>query len=292
MSLSIEPWDNEEVMCLENEQLSLVVAPEVGGRIVSLKMNGYEFLWRNASLPLRLEAIGAPYDPNFFGGIDELLPNDIEEEIGGKNSPDHGELWTLPLAAVLEDKTITLRGRLSLCNLSYERVIRLKGTTVESTYHIANRGEHMLAFLWKLHAALRIEPGDKIICPAERMRPGALEYSSLKSKVPAPWSSYTIPEFNGTTEFLHLDGLHEGKMRWESCDGHRFFEYRFDPEVLPFPWYFASYGGFEGHLVGILEPCTTLGLHVSDAAARGETAILNPGESITTTVVIEVGAQV
>jgi hypothetical protein len=39
---------------------------------------------------------GADYDSNFYGGIDELIPNDIPENIDGIDDPDHGELWTTP----------------------------------------------------------------------------------------------------------------------------------------------------------------------------------------------------
>ena len=65
---------------------------------------------------------GSEYDPNFFGGIDELLPNDVPETIDGVACPDHGELWTTCLDWHLEsDEVIHLQGMLSLFGLRYER---------------------------------------------------------------------------------------------------------------------------------------------------------------------------
>ena len=91
--------DGVPLVRLESEHLQVDVAPGIGGRIVSLreKAGGHEFLWRNERLRLQRVAPGSTYDPNFYGGIDELLPNDIPERIDGVDCPDHGELWTMAL---------------------------------------------------------------------------------------------------------------------------------------------------------------------------------------------------
>ncbi len=84
---------------IQNDHLRVTIFPALGGKITSVfnkKINN-EFLWTNASLTLQSHTAGADYDSNFFGGIDELLPNDIPENIDGISYPDHGELWTTPL---------------------------------------------------------------------------------------------------------------------------------------------------------------------------------------------------
>src|SRR5437868_3017339 len=94
---------------MESAFLKVDVVPGVGGRIVSLvhKPSGHEFLWHNPALRLELKPSGAEYDPNFYGGIDELLPNDLAEPINGVECPDHGELWTTPLhTEVVADRLI------------------------------------------------------------------------------------------------------------------------------------------------------------------------------------------
>jgi len=86
--------DGTPLVRLESDLLQLDIAPSVGGRGISLiyKPAGYQFLWRNQALKLeRLEPF-SEYDPNFYGGIDELLPNDIPEEVNGVDSPDNGEV--------------------------------------------------------------------------------------------------------------------------------------------------------------------------------------------------------
>ena len=90
--------DRTPIVRMENDSLRVDVAPGIGGRIVNLveKSSGHQFLWHNANLSLEKLSPGDAYDPNFYGGIDELLPNDIPEPLNGVDSPDHGELSCLP----------------------------------------------------------------------------------------------------------------------------------------------------------------------------------------------------
>ena len=74
---------------LENEALHLEVALERGGKIVSLRHrdSGRELLWCNPKLALHRCRSGDDYDRNFYGGMDELPPNDSPEDIDGIRCP-------------------------------------------------------------------------------------------------------------------------------------------------------------------------------------------------------------
>ena len=78
-------------------------------------------------------------------------------------------------------------------------------------------------------------------------------------------------------------------MAWQSEAKGLTFEYRFDTAVFPYVWYFASYGGFDGHVVAVVEPCTTMPLSVSAAAALGQCSLLESGEGLATQVQIYAG---
>ena len=78
-------------------------------------------------------------------------------------------------------------------------------------------------------------------------------------------------------------------MAWRSGASDLMFEYRFDTGVFPYAWYFASYGGFDGHYVAILEPCTTMPLSVNEAAPLGQCSVLEAGQALDTGITIYVG---
>lgn len=291
--------DGVPIVRLESDALRVDVAPSVGGRIVSLveKSGGHEFLWRNRSLRLEHLPSGSEYDPNFYGGIDELLPNDLAEEINGVPCPDHGELWTLPLSWECERERLKLVGTLPRFGLRYERELSLRadGPFLDVDYRISNPTAYARRFLWKLHAALAVEAGDLIDCPARRAQVVDLNYSRFSTASPFAWPliegqpANVVPPADGTMDFFYLFDLREGRMAWRRPRAGLEFAYQFDTRVFPCAWMFASYGGFRGHYTVVLEPCTAMPISVNEAAAKQQCSVLQPGETLATRVSIRVG---
>lgn len=299
MSISLNhSLDGVPLAQLKNKALTVEVAPSVGGRIVSLRDNrsGYEFLWRNPGLRLHALPPDSPYDPNFFGGIDELLPSDLPEMIDDIASPDHGELWTTPLSASIDADDLVLTGLLPRWGLTYERRMQLKGntSTLVMNYRIHNPTNTRRVFLWKLHAPMNIQPGDRILCHATRAKVVDPEWSRFINTEPFHWPTLdgaradTVPDAPGQADFFFLYNLKAGTMAWESRDGKRSFTYRFDTKVFRYAWYFATYGKLDGLVTGILEPCTCMPLSVPEAHAKGQCSELAPGKTLETKVEIEV----
>jgi hypothetical protein len=291
--------DRTPIVRMENDFLRVDVAPSIGGRIVNLveKASSHQFLWHNAKLSLEKLAPGSAYDPNFYGGIDELLPNDIPEPLNGADSPDHGELWTTSFDYHVDGDALVLSGVVPLCGLGYERRLTLRpdGPTIDADYRIENPTGERRVFLWKLHAALNIEPGDQIECPARTARAADLEWSRWHSLEPFAWPAIEgqradrVPPNDGTVDFLFLYDLEAGEIGWKSASRGLEFSYHFDVDVFPYAWYFASYGGFDGHYTAILEPCTTMPLSVNEAAKLGQCSVLEARERIETRVTIYAG---
>jgi len=293
--------DGTPIVRVENDFLQVDVAPGVGGRIVNLleKSSGYQFLWHNPGLKLEKRAPGDAYDPNFYGAIDELLPNDIPEVLNGVECPDHGELWTVSLDHQLDGETLVLTGRLPLFGLRYERRMTLAADAprLGFDYRIQNASGSRREFLWKLHAALKIQAGDRIRCPARRAVVGDPAYSRWSRSEPFEWPHVEgqradiVPPKDGTMDFLYLYDLDKGQIAWEKATGDLTFGYEFDLQVFPYAWLFASFGGFDDHYMAILEPCTTMPISVSQAARLGQCAVLEAGETIETQVSIYAGPQ-
>lgn len=291
--------DGVAIIRLESAQLQVDVAPSIGGRIVSLveKTRGYDFLWRNQNVSLRPLPSGAEYDPNFYGGIDELLPNDIPENINGLDCPDHGELWTTPLSWRQGGGRLLLEGRLAQCELTYQREMSLRpdAPCVDFKYRISNPTSRPQDFLWKLHAALAVQPGDIIDCPARKAQVVDPGWSRHQNLAPFDWPKFkgsavnVIPAPDGTMDFFYLFDLMEGRMSWQRPSQDLQFSYGFDRTMFPYTWMFASYGGFGGHYTVILEPCTAMPISVNDAASKKQCSHLDPGQTFETSVTIYAG---
>jgi hypothetical protein len=292
--------DKQRLIRLESAQLMVDIAPGVGGRTVSIfnKPLQHEFLWNNAQLSLTRCPAGSPYDPNFYGGIDEMLPSDLAETIGEIDAPDHGELWTTSLAYAIENETLALSGTLIGCGLHYEKRMWLDENEprIRFEYRITNTANSLRGFMWKMHAAVAVEAGDVIECPAGKARVEDLDWSRLDSTEPFDWPTFrgraanVIPPKGHSADFFCLYELEQGEAAWRRPSQNLCLRYTFDPAIFPCVWWFASYGKLDGHYVAVLEPCTSLRLSVAQAMRAGECSVLAPGETLNTSLSLYAGS--
>ena len=285
-------------IALNNEQITVLVCPALGGKIVSIKLNDQqqELLWHNPGLQLQVLDKDAVYDDNFFGGVDELLPNDEKEVIGQTAYPDHGELWTSALTYSITDNSLNLKGDLSQTGFGYERNIRLEGQKIISDYKITNLNNQPNPFLWKMHAAMQLHEGDRLICPAKTGEIGDEDFTGRQNLLFFDWPNWQedrldeVPSIEAqTNEFFFLSEMEQGFFRHESASANTFFEYQFDKEVFPYAWYFASYGGWNGLYTGVLEPATAIPHTLSKSIENHTCPTLAAGEHLSTQVIISVG---
>jgi hypothetical protein len=226
--------------------------------------------------------------------MDELIPCDIPERIQGIDCPDHGELWTMVLDVEMDGSQLNMSGRLPRFGLEYGRSMRLDRSRLICDYRITNPVKTERIFLWKLHAALAVQPGDRIICPAGTAQAVDIEWSRRKSAEPFAWPDggefdmSVVPAPDGSTEFLYLYDLASGRIGLEGQDGAQ-IECQFDQTVFPCCWYFASHGGMDGAYTSVLEPCTNMPISVNQAAREGFCSRLAPGDALTTTVIWAIG---
>ena len=294
-------YDQTRIVRMENSSLRVDIAPGIGGRMVSLfnKELEREFLWVNPGVALRLSQPGDAYDPVFYGGIDEVIPGDFPEQIGDLDCPDHGELWTLPLDHRIEQDALVLFSVLPRWGLAYEKRIILRGAArspwIDMEYRIENRTNEQRVFLWKLHAAVKIQAGDWIDCPAKTAVVADPQWSRWKQTDPFAWPLINgeradrIPAADGTTDFLFLYDLSAGRMGLTSPANGCELNIVFDRQVFPYACYFASYGGLDDHFTAVLEPCTAMPVSVNEAARLKQCSILGAGEVLTTRVSIYAG---
>jgi len=283
--------DGLPVVRLANAALEVVAAPGVGGRLVSLRArpDGSNLLWHNPKLRLEQLPPGAPYDPNFYGGLDEQLPSDGPETVAGRPYPDHGELWTLALDAEPAADALVLRGRLPVCGLRYERRLSLRGDAplVDLDYRLTNDTPAPVPYLWKLHLPVPTAPGDTIFCPAATARVADPAWSRQADSAPFAWpGQLTMPEADGRAEFLFLEGLRAGVIGWRNREQTVELACHFDLAVFPCCWLFATFGQLDGLYTAVLEPANLAALSVADAARRGACPVLAPGETVTTRITL------
>jgi len=300
--MTLSEYYNNDITIIrgENERIRFDIAPALGGKIMSVynKVLQKEFLWHNSNLLPGKNEPGADYDTNFWGGIDELIPNDIPETVDGIAYPDHGELWTTALRHEVAGDKIIVSGKLPLSELYYQKTIWLDKDlpVIHLQYRIRNEADTTRHFLWKLHAALRVAAGDQLTTSARKARSVYPDNSRFKTPDVFQWplienvDASVVPPFNHTMDFFYLYDIPTPEMGMLSNEGQHLFKYSYDAAVFPFQWYFASYGKFNQHYTVILEPASAMPVSVNEASTLAQCSVLAPGEEINTMLQIYAGA--
>ncbi|HEX7125221.1 MAG TPA: DUF5107 domain-containing protein [Thermodesulfobacteriota bacterium] len=285
------------MITLENGHLVLTIRPDLGGRIENLvdRRTGRTWLWHpDVYEPApRTLPIGASFDDHWTGGLDEVFPNDAAGRFGGRNLVDHGELWSRPWT-VLETSPylVTMRLACRTVPVVVEKAIEVDPDRPEARLHyrLDHRGDAPLPFLFKLHAAVRVAAGDRILLPPCTVEPVTLDFSTIVGRAePTPWPiahdaagepvrlDLVPPREANAQEFLYASGLGDGFCGVEDGRGNGELLFRFDLAAFPCVWLFQSYGRWRGHYVVVLEPATTMPYDLHEALARGTCAVLEPG---------------
>lgn len=275
---------------LQNRETKITLLPEYGGKISSwIKLpEQREYLWFSPELAAKYDPTGE-YDPQFCGGIDELLPSDLPETVDGILYPDHGELWRTKLDFIrLNNTSAILSGELPVSGLSYRREMYLDGRILQSKVAIRNHTDTPRYFMWKLHAAFPVRKGDQVVLNAGVMQAADVAWSLLPDACPRQFGGvYTVPEPDGGSEFLYLTDLRKGEMCLNRVDGGSVI-CRFDRQIFSCAWLFASYGKLNGSKTIVLEPCTNYPALIAEARHGNCCAKLQGHQSLETTIEWEI----
>jgi hypothetical protein len=300
-------WYYRGMQCiqLENDEVRILILPALGGKIwqVSHKSTGENLLWQNPRIKPRTLPMHASYDDHFFGGWDELFPNDIPETLSGELYPDHGEIWTLPWEWETEIKgneaIVRLRVQTPISACLLERIIVLQEGAYHFTikYKIHNLGQKELPYLWKLHVALNGNENSRIDVAAGKAhledfgkpRNGktniAYSWPTLEDTSGASFDMRRgLSGESGVSEFQYLTELNQGWCAVTDIVKQIGFGLSFDKEVFPSCWLFASYGGWRSLQTIILEPCSGYPISVAEGIQSGTHKVLGPNELIETEV--------
>lgn len=154
-----------------NDEVELVVVPELGAKIISLKnlRTRREWLWHPAGqLKLFRNHPRDDFSASPLAGIDECLPTISPCAWRGRDWPDHGEVWNQPWQ-VDEDSwqngILTTSIKLKTAPLLFKRTIELRGNEVKFKYQLTNLSDAGEQFIWAMHPLLRLQNGDALKLP-------------------------------------------------------------------------------------------------------------------------------
>lgn len=167
----LRPMQGFEARVLNNGEVELVVIPELGAKIVSLKnlRTRREWMWHpHDQLKLFKNQPGDDFSASPLAGMDECLPTIQRCVWRGRELPDHGEVWHRPWQVdetAWQNGVLTTAIELASSPLAFRRTIELCGNEARLSYRLTNLSDSEESFVWAVHPLLRLVPGDELVLP-------------------------------------------------------------------------------------------------------------------------------
>ena len=296
-------YDAVEALALSTSGIQLIVVPEVGGKVISLRstVTGREYLWRDPNRKLRPVVYGSNFGGFDISGFDDCFPT-VDEcrypEGGfqGLSVPDHGELWCQRWTAhhLQDGLHLVVTGR--RFPYRFEKWITLASDPpqVRFDYRVTSAGNSPFTYLWVAHPLLAMEENSRVIVPGH---PKAYSTFALGQRIDATfrhsWAWPHAPTSDGRTVDYSLLGactqaandkvwLHSPPGGWCALqhpgDPERLVV-TFDPRLLPWLGICVNHCGWPdrdpGYWVAI-EPGTSRHDALDKAIVRGTAVTLHP----------------
>jgi galactose mutarotase-like enzyme len=299
--ISISPTlHSDSGYTLQSEELEVVVLPDEGGRIASLKSrsSGLEFLTqshRHGAYPRR--GLTTPFLEGPCAGVEECLPTvgacGPETECGAL--PDHGDFWQLPWCVIDSAKEcLTIEAQGFSRPLLFRKTLTVRGNELCVDYAIRNVGDLPTSFLYACHPLFAVQPGDRVVLPDEvsRLKLGYSKHDRLGmfgDDISWPTTAagisldQVLTKESGTADMLYTDRLRTGVCSIYRAATHENLEVKFSVETLPYLGVWLCYGGWpdgaaEHYQYAVaLEPTTSPCSTLAQAQADGSAITLEAG---------------
>jgi len=174
-----------ELLVLRNECVEVVVVPELGGKVISLKNLRTGRDWFETAQARRLfrNKPGDDFATSTLLGWDECLPTIAACRVNRRQLADHGEVWAVPWRV---EKSSRDELRLSVdlvaadvrrlhlnsekgsepphvgCYLRFIRTLSLAGPVLTADYALTNESDSPEKFLWAMHPLITPCAGDRV----------------------------------------------------------------------------------------------------------------------------------
>ncbi len=133
------------------------VVPRLGAKLASLTCRDRELLVQ----PAHDVAVPQPGDDYLRAsglcGWDEMFPT-----IVGEGLPDHGELWSLPWSAAVDNSGLRTWAGCATVPVRFERTLRLTPSSLSARYDVRNLSQAPVEVMWAAHPQFLLSSSSRL----------------------------------------------------------------------------------------------------------------------------------
>jgi len=275
MQITACDFKNIKGFLLENNTISVVVLPELGGKIASFKYkkNDFELLFQNPKNRYLRAQVGSDFSEYDASGFDDCFPNISQEEVLNNEKlisyPDHGEIWSTLMEANVTLNRLELKMKSQILPYSFSKTLGLKDNRLIIHYKISNFGTEPIDCFYTMHCLVNCDEEMVLEFPKDtKYIVNVLESSRLGNEGtihPYPLTKShkdEIIDFRkvqaaakvNCEKFYVANIMEEGKCRIDYPKQGIRFTLAYDPKKLPYLGFWVTEGGFRGDYNCAFEP--------------------------------------
>jgi hypothetical protein len=310
VAVSRSRYKDVDSIVLESSTLRAEFLPGAGAKLCSLIYTpaGRELLVQGAGDHYRLASYDGDYvEAGECSGMDDMFPT-IDPCFyerypwAGTRIPDHGEVWSLPWQAEVEERAAggpAVRFRTHGIRFPYQlaRDVHFTGSSsIRFDYTLTNLSPFDFEYLWFIHPMILVEEGVELVLPDEVTHVvTAFSHTSELGKNGAEheWPIARLaggkeldlrrirPPASGTfNKYFVRDRLTTGRCRLRYHKSGFSVQLRFPAEKLPYLAVLPNEMGWHGHHSVMLEAGTSRSDRLDLARLRNEQAVVKGHGSV------------
>ena len=295
-------WKNLTGILLENEQLRVIILPQLGGKIASLyyKTREFELAAQPGKETYSLPQLDDDFSLYDASGLDDAFPN-IDAAVLEENGitwkyPDHGEIWSSRFDWKADGEQVLMKLQSERFPYTYEKTIHLDGQRVILQYRICNTGEIPFPCIWAFHGLVRYEEDMQFVYP-----PQTTSFENVLESPELGAVGEHFPIENTVYDFCRVPDKTTNTMVKYYVDqkvqrGFCAYNYpgqgvqctiEYDSEKLPYLGVWITAGGYRGDYNCAIEPTNGYYDSVLTAKKQGKLYYLKRDEPLEFAIKIE-----
>ena len=288
-------WRNLQGIQGENEKLSVILLPELGGKLASLyyKPLKIELAAQNRRDRYDLPSLDADFSRYDASGLDDAFPNINANKINDMGNvmiyPDHGEIWSSRFSYAIRKDGIHLSYHSKRFPYLYQKEASLGEDAVTLHYRITNTEQKPFPCIWTFHGLFRYEEDMVLVFP-ESVKQFINVLEDLNADEQRGYPSVVVPPANSNAMMKYYA---KGRVDTGTC-GFYYPKHKlkcilnYDPVKLPYLGIWITAGGYRGDYNCALEPSNGFYDDIEIAGKNGCLYYLEPNQPLEFTLKIQV----
>jgi hypothetical protein len=195
--------------------------PEDGARLNRLCYDAYDLLSVEPQPFYPPVKNYGEYEKRPVYGYDDCFPSVDSCQFPDKDwtVPDHGEICWLEWKSSVEKNKLVFEVESKVLPVLFKREMNFSDAGLTWKFKVENKGDKTIPFQHVMHPLMKLDDIKDIELPAFSSVYNETKHSEMKLQNPVEVGDYLFEQRRGLTNMLFLQGINEGKMKWEYKNG-------------------------------------------------------------------------